>query len=195
MTTLALPPQPEAATPRVRIDTYHSPTAPALRAARRRADIGDIEIRPMTQARDLGHAWVLLARQRRWLTSLGIDVNAIQPPERDDYRDPAAYYAAPDGVLLIASRRGRPVGMAGIRVSGEHPRQADVRRLYVDVHERGKGIGRQLLQAVIEQAAVLHADQVVVETMAGRPTGAESLFVPWVSRTLRPPGASAIGVS
>ena len=66
--------------------------------------------------------------------------------------------------------------MAGIRLGREWPRQAELRRLYVDVHERGNGLGRMLLTAAIEQARVLQAAEVVAQDLSGPMSAAVSLY-------------------
>lgn len=57
-------------------------------------------------------------------------------------------YAAPSGALLVANLDGEPVGCVAMR--GVSDGTCEVRRLFVRESARGLGLGRQLVEAVIE---------------------------------------------
>jgi GNAT superfamily N-acetyltransferase len=59
-------------------------------------------------------------------------------------------YAAPDGRLLIALCNGEPAGTAAFRRLNDA--SCEAKRLYVRPEYRGRGIGKSLLNELIEQA-------------------------------------------
>ena len=59
-------------------------------------------------------------------------------------------YAPPQGALLLASCNGRLAGCVALRPLGEGA--CELRRLYVRHQFRGKGVGRRLSLAVIDEA-------------------------------------------
>lgn len=63
--------------------------------------------------------------------------------------DPDAY-APPRGIFLLALQRDEVLGCAGLRPDG--PQGAEVKRLWVAPHARGRGLSHRLMLAV-EQAA------------------------------------------
>jgi putative acetyltransferase len=66
------------------------------------------------------------------------------------------------GVFLIASRAGKPVGCGAVRRIEE--RTGELKRMYVRPEERGRGIGRALLAALEGEARTLGLYRLVLET-------------------------------
>ena len=56
----------------------------------------------------------------------------------------------PEGLFVLASFDGDPVGCVGLKFHGEEP--AEMKRLWVSRSLRGRGLGRQLVEMVEELA-------------------------------------------
>ena len=78
----------------------------------------------------------------------------------------AAEVSAGRGVLLAAvdETTGDLLGCGAVRL--REPGVAEIKRMYVRPHARGRGIGRALLGALEAEAEALFADRVVLETGA-----------------------------
>lgn len=70
--------------------------------------------------------------------------------------------ADPNGRFLIARLADNPVGCASFRRVNEEV--AEFKRLYVEPDARGRGVSRQLLKALEEQARALGYKRVLAET-------------------------------
>jgi DNA-binding MarR family transcriptional regulator/GNAT superfamily N-acetyltransferase len=68
----------------------------------------------------------------------------------------------PAGLLLVARRRGRPVGCAALKLHGRRP--AEVKRMWVSADARGLGLGRRLLAELERQAWAHGARRARLET-------------------------------
>jgi putative acetyltransferase len=66
------------------------------------------------------------------------------------------------GAFLIASRSGRPVGCGAVRRVDPHT--GELKRMYVRPEERGRGVGRALLDALEAEARSLRLGRLVLET-------------------------------
>lgn len=66
------------------------------------------------------------------------------------------------GVFLIARKDGRAVGCGAIRLLDQTT--AEVKRMYVDLELRGRGVGRALLDELERRAKDIGATRLVLET-------------------------------
>lgn len=79
----------------------------------------------------------------------------------------AERYAPPDGALILARRGDEPVGAVALRrVDGE---RAEMKRMYVPPHARGQGVGRALVEAIMQEARALGYRSVVLDTYSRTP--------------------------
>ena len=104
-----------------------------------------------------------LQREHAALAARLPGLTARSPRESWDRRRAAyeASLAEPDAFLLLAERRGEPVGYALVRVVtgfhsfGPHERLGSVETLSVLGEERGRGVGTALMDAVERELAKL----------------------------------------
>ena len=73
-------------------------------------------------------------------------------------------YARPRGRLILARIAGEPAGCVALRALG--PRDAEMKRLYVQPGYRGMGIGRTLAECVIDEARALGYGTLKLDTLA-----------------------------
>lgn len=66
------------------------------------------------------------------------------------------------GAFLVAYRDGQAVGCGAVRRND--PRVAEIKRMYVTPKERGRGIARQVLTALENEARQLGVSRLVLET-------------------------------
>src|SRR6266851_2333694 len=84
------------------------------------------------------------------------------------------WYARPLGRLLLAIEDGEPVGCAGL-----HPLEDEIcemKRLYVRDHHRGRGIGRELATAIVDEARKIGYRRMRLDTLESM-TEAASLYL------------------
>lgn len=76
-------------------------------------------------------------------------------------------YAAPRGCLLLAQVEGMVAGCCALRPldSADYPNAAEMKRLYVRKAFRGFGLGRQLAEAMLEQARLAGYASVLLDTL------------------------------
>jgi GNAT superfamily N-acetyltransferase len=90
----------------------------------------------------------------------GWEPGSSQPVEPSDL-------APPDGIWLVAYRNERAIGCGGLqRLEAE---TAEVRRIFLDKTERGRGIGRRLLVELEEHARDLGYARIRLTTGDGQP--------------------------
>ncbi|MEA2663067.1 MAG: hypothetical protein QOI11_11 [Candidatus Eremiobacteraeota bacterium] len=93
------------------------------------------------------------------------DAIGLPPADRDGPEDVAAYLREP-GAMWLARHAGQAVGVIGLRPLVTIAGACEVKRLYVDPGQRGKGIADALLDAA-EAAAVARGYTVAyLDTMA-----------------------------
>jgi GNAT superfamily N-acetyltransferase len=85
-------------------------------------------------------------------------------------------FEPPDGLFLVGYDAAEPVAMGGWRrhdpaTSGEAPGSipAEIKRMYVSTHARGKGHARAILAELEETSRVWGADWLVLETGQAQP--------------------------
>jgi GNAT superfamily N-acetyltransferase len=71
-------------------------------------------------------------------------------------------FEPPDGVFLVSRSEGRAVGCGGVCRFDES--RAELKRMYVVPAERGRGLGRGLLEALEGEARRLGYSGIVLET-------------------------------
>ena len=85
----------------------------------------------------------------------------------DPVHAPAEEFDGPGGRMLLATVGGEPVGCVGLRRI-DH-RTAELKRMYVRPHSRGRGIARELLAACERHAVELGYAQLWLETGTMQP--------------------------
>ncbi|WP_258074460.1 GNAT family N-acetyltransferase [Brevibacillus laterosporus] len=83
-----------------------------------------------------------------YVDSLGIDLS-FQNIESELQNIPGEY-ASPEGCILLAMYDEHPAGCVALRKIDE--KTCEMKRLYVKPDFKGKGIGRDLASAIIEEA-------------------------------------------
>ncbi len=76
-------------------------------------------------------------------------------------------YAAPRGALLLARVDGSVAGCCALRPmdSSDYPNASEMKRLYVRKAFRGFGLGRQLAEAILDQARLAGYSAVLLDTL------------------------------
>ena len=91
-------------------------------------------------------------------------------PELDgDLEDPAATYAA----LWVADDGGAVVGSVALRDLGD--RRVELKRMYLRPDQRGRGLGKQLLELALDWARANHMQAVRLDT-SERMVAAQRLY-------------------
>ena len=77
-------------------------------------------------------------------------------------------YAPPRGALLLATVDGALAGCCALRPADavDYPNAAEMKRLYVRQAYRGQGIGRQLADAILDEARQLGYSCVLLDTLS-----------------------------
>jgi GNAT superfamily N-acetyltransferase/2'-5' RNA ligase len=88
--------------------------------------------------------------------------NGRWPTMREDLAMLPQPFVKPEGVLLLALADGIPVGCGALRVF--EPGVGEIKRMYVRPTARGRGVGSQLLTALLAQAAAMGFGRVRLDT-------------------------------
>ena len=105
---------------------------------------------------------------QKLIASLNAELEARYPEEGANFfrLDPEEVSTG-RGAFLVAYLDGVPVGCGAIRRI--EPTVAEIKRMYVAPHARGRRVGRQILDALLAQAKQLRATRVLLETGPRQP--------------------------
>lgn len=102
---------------------------------------------------------------REYAISLGFDL-CFQDFEGEIANLPGDY-ASPRGALLLAKVNGEIAGCCALRPldSSDYVNASEMKRLYVRPAFRGLGLGRQLAEAILDEARMGGYDSVLLDTL------------------------------
>ena len=83
-------------------------------------------------------------------------------------------YAPPSGRLLLAFVHDQITGCVALRDIGNGT--CEMKRLYLRPNFRGKGLGRELAQAIIDEARLIGYQRMCLDTLPGRMDHALTLY-------------------
>lgn len=86
----------------------------------------------------------------------------------EELRGLPGVYAAAGGVLLLAFDENEPAGTIALRrleKSAGEMSAGEVKRLYLRPEYRGHGLGRRLLEAVVQRASALGYERLYADTL------------------------------
>ncbi|MCC6460435.1 MAG: branched-chain amino acid aminotransferase [Saprospiraceae bacterium] len=106
-----------------------------------------------------------------WIEAAGY---ALEPVDLAVLSDPDTHILAPGGSILAASEQGQVIGVVALRPAGE--RCFELTKMAVDIPWRGRGIGRQLMLAALQEARQLGARRVVLYSNTGTSGPAVQLY-------------------
>lgn len=95
-----------------------------------------------------------------WDAELGFSPKGGSHVDPDDF-------APPQGAFLVASENGTHVGCGGLRALT--PTTGELKRLFVPQPQRGRGIGRRLLDALEHEARRRNFSELRLDTDGGNP--------------------------
>lgn len=103
---------------------------------------------------------------RDYQADLGIDL-CFQGFEQELNELPGAY-VDPAGALLLATVDGQPAGCCAFRplINSDHLNACEMKRLFVRAGFRGLGLGRQLVEAIIELAQQAGYTTMLLDTLS-----------------------------
>jgi putative acetyltransferase len=116
----------------------------------------------LDQVRDLMRAFIDWHRQRHREDIQLIDQYFDSTTFEDELAALPDKYAPPRGTLLLATHDGSPAGCVALRETGAHA--CEMKRMFVYPHLQGKGVGRALAQALIEQARAIGYQSMRLDT-------------------------------
>jgi putative acetyltransferase len=110
----------------------------------------DVRIVPYTPAhrdafRDLNLEWIATHFE-------------VEPEDRKVLGDPEVHVLAPGGAILMVLDGTEPIGTGALIPTGEH--EFELAKMAVTPRARGRGIGRRLCAALVEQARAMGAHRV-----------------------------------
>lgn len=106
-----------------------------------------------------------------FMREFNIDLNIKDAIEKDMAK--LKQFAPPEGRLIIAEFDAQKAGSVALRKIGENI--GEVKRMYVKPQFRRKGIGRALLQAIIDEASKIGYSKIQLDTPYFA-TAAQSLY-------------------
>lgn len=84
-------------------------------------------------------------------------------------------YGAPTGALLLVNDNDSYVGVAGLRqIENQHT--CEVKRMYIQPGHQGKGIGKMVLNALIQEAKSLGYRTIKLDTLGPKMPAAVALY-------------------
>ncbi len=86
----------------------------------------------------------------------------LEEKDRETLGDPERHILRKGGHIVMAERGGRPVGCCALIALGDN--RFEVAKMTVAEAERGHGVGRQLLEYVVEYARERSAGRLYLET-------------------------------
>lgn len=109
---------------------------------------------------------------RDYERSIGVDL-CFQDFEDELEKLPGEYVGAARGAFLVADDGDSLVGCVAMRaVSAE---SCEMKRLYVDPSARGSGLGRQLVESVLDRARSFGYEKMLLDTLPSMQT-AQALY-------------------
>jgi putative acetyltransferase len=109
---------------------------------------------------------------REYERSIGVDL-CFQDFEDELEKLPGEYVAAARGALLVADDGDGLVGCVALRAGS--PESCEMKRLYVDPSARGSGLGRQLVESVLDRARSFGYEKMLLDTLPSMQT-AQALY-------------------
>jgi len=84
-------------------------------------------------------------------------------------------YGQPTGALLLAKSNGEYIGAVGLRQI-ENETTCEVKRMYIRPGYQGKGIGKMLMETLLEEAKMMHYQTVKLDTLGPKMPAAVGLY-------------------
>jgi putative acetyltransferase len=125
----------------------------------------NVQIRPSTPS-DLPEIRAMLREYIEWI---GLDLSFQDIDE--ELAGLPGDYAPPRGALFVAQDRDRLVAMIGLRRLGSCVAEAydaqagEMKRLFVRPEARGKGLAKQLIARVLDEATRLQYNEIRLDTL------------------------------
>jgi GNAT superfamily N-acetyltransferase len=120
----------------------------------------------LDQVRALMRAFVAWHRERHVADIQLIDQYFDAPAFEEELASLPDKYAPPRGTLLLATHEGSSAGCVALREIDAHT--CEMKRLFVYAHLRGKGVGKALVQALIERARAIGYQSMRLNTNVGQ---------------------------
>jgi GNAT superfamily N-acetyltransferase len=119
-------------------------------------------------------AEIQMARELFEEYAVGIGISLCFQNFDQELADLPGKYAAPDGRLLLAYSDDRLAGCIALRRLDS--RSCEMKRLFLRDDFRGQGLGRALVQAIIDEARGIGYERMRLDTLPGRMDSAISLY-------------------